>query len=189
MNVEELASPGGGGGPGGDGEVTHFLRSPLLPCRLLKYLGRVLAAEDDNWPVVVHNLQRARQKWAQLSRVLIREGADDRTSGQINLAVVQSVLIYGSETWVLKPRMQRVLGGFHHRVARRMTGQQPRKVQDGGWVYSPLKDAMAESGSQEVETYVSRRQNTVAQYIATRPIMDLFLAAKRRPGPRVAMWW
>ena len=43
---------------------------------------------------------------------------------------------------------------------------------------------------QEVETYVSRRQNTVTQYIATRPIMDLCLAAKRRPGPRVTMrWW
>ena len=48
---------------------------------------------------------------------------------------------------------------------------------------------MAEAGLQEVETYVSRRQNTVAQYIATRLIMDLCLAAKRRPGPRVAMWW
>ena len=44
---------------------------------------------------------------------------------------------------------------------------------------------MAEVGLQEVETYVSRHQNTVAQYIVTRPIMDLCLAAKRSPGPRV----
>ena len=49
---------------------------------------------------------------------------------------------------------------------------------------------MAEADLQEVETYVSRRQSTVTQYIATRPIMDLCLAAKRRPGPRVATrWW
>ena len=47
---------------------------------------------------------------------------------------------------------------------------------------------MAEAGLQEVETYVSRRQNTLAQYITTRPIMDLFLAAKQRRGPKVAMW-
>ena len=47
---------------------------------------------------------------------------------------------------------------------------------------------MAEAGLQEVETYVSRRQNTLAQYITTRPIMDLFLAAKQRRGPMVAMW-
>ena len=40
---------------------------------------------------------------------------------------------------------------------------------------------------QKEETYVSFRQNTVAQYIATRPIMDLFLAENKRPGPRVPM--
>ena len=49
---------------------------------------------------------------------------------------------------------------------------------------------MAEVGLQDSDTYVSRNQNTVAQYIATRPIMGLFLAAKRRPETRVAMrWW
>ena len=38
--------------------------------------------------------------------------------------------------------------------------------------------------------YVSRHQNIVAQYIATRSNMDLCLAAKWRPGPRVATrWW
>ena len=43
---------------------------------------------------------------------------------------------------------------------------------------------------QEVETYVSRRQNMVAKFIATRPIMDLCLAAEWRPGPRVSKrWW
>ena len=49
---------------------------------------------------------------------------------------------------------------------------------------------MAGAGLHEVETYVYRRQNTVAQYIATRPIMDLCLAEKQRLGPRVKMqWW
>ena len=49
---------------------------------------------------------------------------------------------------------------------------------------------MVEAGLQEVETYVSRCQNIVAQCIATRPIMDLCLAAERRPGSRVAnRWW
>ena len=85
--------------------------------------------------------------------------------------------------------MQRVLGGFHHRVVRRLTGRQPQKGRYGGWVYPLLEDVMAEVGLQEVETYVSRRQNTVAKYIATRPIIDLCLMAKRRPGPRLAMRW
>ena len=32
---------------------------------------------------------------------------------------------------------------------------------------------MGESGFEEIRTYVTRRQNMVAHYIATRPILDL----------------
>ena len=100
--------------------------------------------------------------------------------------MVQSVLIYGSETWVPKLHKKRVVSRFHYRVAHRLTVKNPRKGWDGGWVYPPLEDDMAEAGFQEVETYISRRQNIIAQYIPTRNIMDLCLAKKRRPGPR---WW
>ena len=62
---------------------------------------------------MVRNLQKARQKWAQLTRVLVREGVDACTLGQIYLAMVQSVLVYGLETWVMTPHIGRVLGGFH----------------------------------------------------------------------------
>ena len=49
---------------------------------------------------------------------------------------------------------------------------------------------MAEEGLHKVETYVSYRQNIVAKYISTRPIMDLCLAGKQRLGPRAEMrWW
>ena len=46
----------------------------------------------------------------------------------------------------------------------------------------PVEDAMAEACLQEVETYVSCGQNTVVQFIATRTIMDLCMAAERIPG-------
>ena len=41
-----------------------------------KYLGRILAANDDDWPSVVGNLGKASRSWGHLSRVLGREGAD-----------------------------------------------------------------------------------------------------------------
>ena len=44
---------------------------------------------------------------------------------------------------------------------------------------------MEEAGIQEVETYVTRIQNKVAQYIATRTIMDLCMAAELHPGKRL----
>ena len=43
---------------------------------------------------------------------------------------------------------------------------------------------------QELETYISRRKNTVENFIGVRTIMDLGLEAERRPGSRVSRrWW
>ena len=62
----------------------------LAKVTTLKYIGRILTAVDDNWPLVVINLRKSIRKWARLTRVLSREGTDARTSGQIYLLVVQS---------------------------------------------------------------------------------------------------
>ena len=40
---------------------------PLALVTSFKYLGRVLVAEDDDWPAVIPNLQHAREKWARLT--------------------------------------------------------------------------------------------------------------------------
>ena len=49
---------------------------------------------------------------------------------------------------------------------------------------------MVESGFERIGKYITRRQNTVARYIATRPIMDLCERSSRRPGTKVSpRWW
>ena len=89
----------------------------------------------------------------------------------------------------MTPHIGRVLGRYHHRVACRLAGRQPRRGREGVWTYPLLEDAMEEAGLKEVETYVSCRQNTVAQFIVTRTIMDLCLAAERRPGSMEVKQW
>ena len=98
---------------------------PLVMVTLFKYLGRVLTAVDDNWPAVVGNLQKAQMSWAWMTRILEREGASPRVLGMFFKAVVQEVLLFGSETWVMTPDMGRALGSFQHRVSRQITGRQP----------------------------------------------------------------
>ena len=57
-------------------------------------------------------------------------------------------------------------------------------------MYPLLEGTMVESVFQEVDTYVYRHQNTVAQFIRTRLIIGLFLAAERSLALRVAKrWW
>ena len=43
-------------------------------------------------------------------------------SGFFLKAVIQAVLIFGLETWVVTPCMGKALEGFRIQVARRMTG-------------------------------------------------------------------
>ena len=40
-------------------------------------------------------------------RILRREGATKRVSGNFFKAVVQQLLLFGAETWVVSPRMER----------------------------------------------------------------------------------
>ena len=72
-----------------------------------------------------------------MTRVLIREGTDARTLVQIYLEVVQPVMIYRSETWVMTPCIGGVWGKFHHRVVCRLTGRQPQREWDVVWAYPP----------------------------------------------------
>ena len=74
-----------------------------------KYLGWVLTAGDDKWTAVAGNLRKARKSWVQMTRILIREGADPKVSGLFFKAVVLVVLIFGAETCVLTPRMEQDL--------------------------------------------------------------------------------
>ena len=69
------------------------------------YLGRVMTAGDDDWPAVAGNLAKARRSWERLQRILGREGATSRILGSFFKAVVQQVLLFGAETWVVTPKM------------------------------------------------------------------------------------
>ena len=44
-------------------------------------------------------------------------------------------------------------------------------------------------GLQTMEEYIRRRQNTVAQYIATKSLLDLCEGSERAPGERLGIQW
>ena len=89
------------------------------------------------------------------------EGEDACTSGRIYVAVVQSVMLYGSEMWVMTT----------HTV--------------GGW----FRLSMLEALLKELDTYIYHHNNTGVQFITTRPIMYLCLSAERHLGSRVSKFW
>ena len=154
-----------------------------------RYLGRLLTATDDEWPAVTGNIRKARVRWRHLAQVLGREGADPKVSRSFHTDVTQQVLLFGTETWVLTRNMESALDAFQGRVARPVTGRQPCRGRYGQWFYPSLAGAMKETGVVQIWTLILWRQNTVAQFIATRPILGLCEVAERRPGTWVRKKW
>ena len=90
-----------------------------------------------------------------------REGATPQISGSFFKSVVQQVLLFGAETWVVTPKMERSLSGFIHGAARRLTGRQAQRANDGDWYYPSPEGAMREAGLTDIRTSIANRQNTV----------------------------
>ena len=151
-----------------------------------RYLGRVMMAGDYEYPEVVGNLQKSRKSWRRLSRISIREGLDLKVSGNFFKAVIQAVLLFGAEMRVLTPVMERDLGSSQHRFVRWLTGRHPRRTVGGSWGYPSSEEAMVVAGFKGIGTYATRRQSMVAQYIATRPILDRCERSVRRLRARVS---
>ena len=131
--------------------------NPIEAVHSFKYLGQIMTAGDDNWPAVAGNLVKARKSWALLARIFSREGADKRVSGTFFKSVMQQLLLFRAESWVLTPRIERALEIFMHGAARRITGRQPRRGWDGKWYYPSLKGAMKEAGFTEIRKSVTNR--------------------------------
>jgi hypothetical protein len=90
-----------------------------------KYLGRLLAYDNNDSQAMQSNFKKARKSWARVSCLLRAENASPKVSGVFYKATVQAVLLFGSEMWKLSPLNLKSLEGFHIRAARWMAGMQP----------------------------------------------------------------
>ena len=111
-------------------------------------------------------------------------------SRNLYIAVTQQFLLFRAETWVLTVNMEAALDAFRGRVARWLTGRMPCRGRDGKWRYLPLAGATKDAGIVRAKTSVLRRQNTVAQFVATRPILVRCAGTEQQGGTRVPQrWW
>ena len=106
------------------------------------------------------------------------------------MAVVQVVILFRSEKWIMTPLLEKSLNRFHYRVVWQMAGMGPKSQRDGTWVYLPIRVDMAKMGLDKIEVYIARRQNKAAQKNSTRTFMELCLVAERKPGLHLSRrWW
>ena len=122
-----------------------------------RYLGRVISAADENWLTVILNLGKSWAVWIRMMRILSKEGARPRVYGFFFNDVVQSVLLFCVGTWVVTPRMVRVLGGFQYQVSRRTTGRILRRRGDGNLEYTSVDVTREEEGLDKIKTYIHQK--------------------------------
>jgi hypothetical protein len=153
----------------------------LEPVEVIKYLGCLLPQDDDDAQAIRQQLRKARGVWARRGQVLRGENTATRIAAKFYKAVVQAILLYGSETWNLTNLALARLKGFDLCTAYKMARMhRPKKGANGGWVYPKTADVLEECGMNTITMYTQSRRQTIAIYVATRPIFKACLQGE---------WW
>lgn len=155
-----------------------------------KYLGRLLDESDNDDHAANRQLQRAREKWNRIGKVLSSQGVNAKTMGYFYKAIVQAVLLYGSESWTLTEGTLKKLRSFHSRVARYLTGRHIRPNADGTWNCPSSSDVLEEAGLCTIDEYIERRRVTVQQFVQDRPIYQQCLRSRAlSTNVNKVVWW
>ena len=156
------------------------------------YLGRVLSNKDDDTRAIDNQISKARAKWNSIASILKQEGADPKTMATFYKTVVQAVLLYGAETWVVSDTNLKKLRAFHHRAARYMTGQHIRKVGEDEWEYPDHTELREQCQLQRIEEYIEKRRENLRTFL-TKERRELWEEALKTKPPardvRKILWW
>ena len=127
-----------------------------------------------------------------MAKILKREGANPLQMGRFYMAIVQAVLLYGSESWTPSLRDMEALERFQKKATRYMTNSHIRKDPQGNWHYPDHGKLMRECGLQTVEVYIRRRRGTLRQYFETyKPELlkeVTSIGAPARASNKI-LWW
>ena len=88
-----------------------------------KYLGWPLDQTDDGWLLVRLDIKRERKVWGRLGKILRREGPVPRVLEMFCRVVIQVVILFGLDTWVLLAATERTVEGTHTGFLRHITGK------------------------------------------------------------------
>ena len=110
--------------------------------------------------------------------------------GSFYKAIIQSVLLYGSESWVISNHSMKTLRSFHRRCARYITGKHIWKDENENWHYPNSNEVLKMAGLLPIEEYIAQRKIAVMKYVINRPIFQKCLSSKPIAGNvNQQIWW
>ncbi len=157
---------------------------------VFKYLGHLMSQDDDDIQAIRAQIRKARSSWACIGQVLWSEKVSPFDAARFYQAIIQAILLYGSESWVISPTAMAQLEGFHICAAYRLAKtNRPKRGSNREWIYPRSEDVMKECGMKTMEEYILARRQTIAVYVATRPILNECKQSKRKRGAIPHRWW
>ena len=121
-----------------------------------RYLGRPLDQTDNDWAAMRRNIMRARNIWGRLWTLIRQEGADPRVAEMFYRAVVQAILLYGLEKWVILAAMENKVERTDTVFLRNITEKQERWILDRTWETTRAEVVQESAGTQSEMTYIGR---------------------------------
>jgi hypothetical protein len=135
-------------------------------------------------------MRKAWGDWARVGQVLRGENVMPWVAATFYKAVVQAILLYGSERWNLTASALARPEGFHIRVVYKLVREhQPRRGANHAWTYPRSADVLEECGMRTIAEYIHKQCNTIAMYVVTRPILEACREGKRQRGSKPRQWW
>ena len=114
---------------------------PITSVLSFNYLGRFLIYLYNDCTLVVVNLLKVQKKWACMLWILRREGANVQGLGTLFKAVYKGVLIFGSNMWLMTPRMGRDAISWTQRILVSFCLNPPKLP--GNMTFQPISPLLA----------------------------------------------
>ncbi len=162
----------------------------LQRVEVYKYLGRMMAQDNNNIQAIHAQLQKACSTWAWVRQVLRSKNTPPFVAARFYQAIIQAILLYGSKTWVISWTTLAWLKGFHIHAAYQMAHKnKPRHGPQNEWVYPWLEDVLMECGMKTIEEYIQICRQMIAMYVATRLIFYECRQGECKRGAIPHRWW
>jgi hypothetical protein len=155
-----------------------------------KYLGRLLAQDDDDIQAIPTQMRKAQATWAQVGQVLWSKNASPFVAAKFYQAIIQAIHLYGSKSWVISQTAMARLKGLDICATYRMAKEhKPKRGPDRVWIYPQSEDVLKECRMKTMEEYILIRWQMVALYIVTRPTLTKCRWGKWKRGAIPHRWW
>jgi hypothetical protein len=157
---------------------------------VFKYLGHLMSQDDDDIQAICAQVRKARSSWARIGQVLRSKNVSPFVTARFYQAIIQAILLYGSKLWVISWTAMARLEGFHICATYRMAKKnRPKRGPNREWIYPRSEDVLKECGMKTMEEYILACRQTIAVYVATRPILNKCRQGERKRGAISRHWW